>query len=271
MIKVAEKLIKKYSTLDKEQRVIVSLLVNGILFILFYVWASKESYDGEAFRLNDTGLIWIIYILIVGCYFFYFKITGKEPKKDINTTFTQEEVALKKEHIEPVATFIASEEIKEKFASLLAHSTETLYRQNGNAQKNVKPIITFNFSFKEEDVLNYDDYSILLGLRSYISTFANFTFNDLKKWKDVIDFSALRENKNVQINDTVLALFGELHDGGDDFLKSPDKVSWDNLFYEKEVKKLSFDDTIEILVNLFSPVKSNKSHSLENADDDLPF
>ena len=58
------------------QKVIIATAVPLVLFVIAFVIADEANY-GRVFDLDDTGLIWIIFIVIVG-YFEYNLYSDKE-------------------------------------------------------------------------------------------------------------------------------------------------------------------------------------------------
>lgn len=73
-MKAFNNLLVFYKALSFSRKIIISTNVVAILFIMFYMFANAVNINDGAFDFSHTGIVWIIYLLIIGFYFYFFEI-----------------------------------------------------------------------------------------------------------------------------------------------------------------------------------------------------
>lgn len=77
-MKIFRKSVSVFNDLTLTRKVIVSLVIASVSFILFYMIAYSVNNGDGAFEISNTGIVWIFYLLTIGFYFFYYEIRSEK-------------------------------------------------------------------------------------------------------------------------------------------------------------------------------------------------
>ena len=232
------------------------LIIVGSLLATFIIGGNKTDYETSEWFFHSLLIVLPIIVVCV-CAILWIYDGFKTEQKPLNPIVVQE---------------VHKPNTKDEFSNKNQERTERLKDLLLNASQHIEKKDFINstdkikiaVSFKEKDILNYNNTDIREGLLNTFSRTAKFSLSDLKRWKDKIHFSELHANPNINIDSVVLKIFEHAHDDS----YSDNKRKWDKSFYEEKVKNMTYEDFAS-LIEIIS-TQNNKTDEVI-FDDDLPF